>query len=127
MMETSYRYLDTPESRESIEAGIDGEGRRTFVAEIEGQVVGYLVANVRSDGTKRVGGVSDAYVLPQHRRKGVATRLYEAASQWFAASGCDSERLTVLASNPAMRLYEACGFRPFSIHMRKRGDAWDRS
>ena len=52
----------------------------------------------------------DIAVLPEYRNTGIGTRLLEDLKQEAAAAG-KPVALHVLASNPAVRLYERLGFR----------------
>ncbi len=54
--------------------------------------------------------ISTAYVLPEHRRTGVARRLVEDLLGWGRAEGCEQADLNVLCANPAGLLYERLGF-----------------
>lgn len=75
------------------------------VAEVQGGVAGFIVWRLTGPGE---GEILNLAVWPQHRRRGVATRLMESVLaipglSWF---------LEVRESNlPARRLYERLGFR----------------
>jgi len=128
MMDGSYRHVEAPMPRETMADRVTGEGFRTFVAELDGDMLGYLVARIHrvvlpKNNAETEGAICDVYVRPGHRRRGIASELYRAASEWFTEEGCDCEKLTVYASNPASALYKKWGFTEFSINMRKRRDA----
>ena len=125
IMDSSCRHTEAPMPRETMAHRVVGEGFRTFVVEPDGDILGYLVAGIQRvalprNGAEKEGAICDVYVRPEHRRRGIASELYRAASEWFAAEGCDCEKLTVHAGNPASLLYEKWGFTDFSINMRKR-------
>jgi aminoglycoside 6'-N-acetyltransferase I len=86
-------------------------GRADHLAEIEGQlgepdrsaaflavdarghVLGLAEASVRVDhvngtGTSPAAFLEGIYVVPDHRRRGVATRLVEAVAAWGGGRGC---------------------------------------
>ena len=50
-------------------------------------------------------------VMPGHRRKGYGERLMRAALEAAKARGVPQVSLTVHPENPAIALYERCGFR----------------
>ena len=43
----------------------------------------------------RLGEIGDLYVLPQHRRKGLARCLVEHAKAWCRAQGCSAVSVTI--------------------------------
>jgi len=108
-----------PEHRAEM-AGFLAEPSRfaQFVAYGErGVPLGFVEACVRRDhvngtATSPVAFLEALYVVPQHRRRGVASRLVDAVAQWARARGC-----TELASDAALdnqvghRVHEALGFR----------------
>lgn len=63
-----------------------------FVAEVEGEIVGFLEGRLRShaDGcaTSPVGYLEGWYVRPAWRRKGVGAALVEAFEAWARGEGC---------------------------------------
>lgn len=86
-----------------------------FVAEDEGHVVGtagaFLSAgrsNILRDITATLAGI---YVVPGHRRRGIARELTQQAIVWCKERGCVSVRLQ--ASQAGRPLYESLGFKTF--------------
>lgn len=60
------------------------------------------------------------YVVPEYRRRGIATALLGQAQQWAAARGDCQIGLQVFSCNePALTLYHRLGFRPQSLLMLK--------
>src|SRR5262249_8574663 len=43
----------------------------------------------------RLGEIGDLYVLPEHRRKGLARRLVEHAKSWCRTQGCSAVSVTI--------------------------------
>jgi GNAT superfamily N-acetyltransferase len=43
----------------------------------------------------RLGEIGDLYVLPEHRRKGLARRLVEHAKAWCRTQGCSAVSVTI--------------------------------
>jgi len=104
----------------------------TLIAEEAGTGValGMLIAHVEEDhGTfmeeraRRVGRVTDLYVAPEARRRGLARAMIAAAEDHFRALGLSRMQIGVLAGNTdAQTLYRAAGYRPWlSIMDRKIG------
>ncbi len=85
-----------------------------LVAERGGEIVGYIMCRIEGFfWQKKKGHVISIAVLPEHRRRGIATALMEEAlsrmTNRYGASEC---YLEVRVSNtPAIRLYEKLGFR----------------
>lgn len=87
-----------------------------FVAERDGQVVGYVYAGIEPQSWKELreeaGFIHDVYVEASARRCGVATALIEAAAAWLAGRGMPRIVLWTAAPNEAARrLFERLGFR----------------
>lgn len=75
------------------------------VALLDGQVVGFIHASVRADGTKELSGF---YTAQQTHGTGLAQQLMACADQWF---GHDRVTLDVVAYNArAIRFYQKAGF-----------------
>jgi len=82
-----------------------------LVAEADGGVVGYVVADsVPNHGTP-LGHVKDIAVAPDHRGEGVGRTLLESALETLREIGAGSVKLEVRASNDvAISLYRAFDF-----------------
>lgn len=86
-----------------------------FLAEAAGQPVGvaavYLLRNHRSGiFGYQSAYVSNVWVRPEHRRKGIASELTRMAVAWSRAKGCEVVRLR--SSQMGRPVYAALGFRP---------------
>jgi dTDP-4-amino-4,6-dideoxy-D-galactose acyltransferase len=83
-----------------------------FVVDCPDGLAGYISISA-SDG---VGHISLIAVDAASRRGGLASRLMQAASGWFLAKGVERIRVpTQIANVPALRLYEAHGFKVSAI------------
>jgi len=94
-----------------------------LVAEEDGEIVGYIMCRVergflhRWSGKAPKGHVISIAVLPEHRRKGIATALLKEAlarmSERYGAGEC---YLEVRVSNtPAISLYRKLGFEETKV------------
>ncbi len=82
-----------------------------LLATVNGSLAGYVVADTYSGFAGTRGHVKDLAVGPEHRRRGVATRLLEAALSRLRASGARRVSLEVRRDNaPARALYETFEF-----------------
>lgn len=64
----------------------------------------------------RMAELADLYVLPEHRRRGVARALIDAAVSWSHDHGCSGVAVIMTpegeAAHGLSRFYEALGFAP---------------
>jgi len=84
----------------------------SLVAEVDGEVVGFVAGLIerRGDGG-RVGHVYTLDVRAGHRRKGVASRLLDGLERAFAERGIAACILEVRVDNvAALRLYSGRGY-----------------
>lgn len=97
---------------------IEGEGgvaegetpKKTFVADLEGTVVGVVQAVLLSSDEAWLQGMR---VDPAHRRKGVSWRLNEACFEWCLDRGATVARLMVFSWNAAgLGVARAIGAEP---------------
>jgi GNAT superfamily N-acetyltransferase len=102
-----------------LEHNVGGGRLAAFVAESDGAYVGFAVA-LAVPASLRLGvfwQVRDLFVLPRHRRRGVARQLLDAVRA--AAIGDGALRLAVhteTGNGPALRLYAEYGFTPLTGH-----------
>jgi ribosomal-protein-alanine N-acetyltransferase len=89
--------------------------RRYLIARVGRQVVGYGGLMFVPDEAH----VTNLAVDPEHRRRGVATRLLSALADAAIARGCAAWTLEVRAGNhAAQEVYRAFGFVPAGVRSR---------
>ena len=93
-------------------------GRRAYVAEQNGRIVGFVVVLTRTDGDAEIDGL---FVEPEIWRRGVGTRLVKEAEVRAADEGAAC--LHVVASLEAEGFYAACGFDPVGKEQTRFGVA----
>ena len=97
---------------------------RALVAEVNGQVVGYIlgaVIDLHPDLFQHVdaGFIADIYVDPAFRRQGVARQLVRTMYRWFSKQGVQQVEWQVAATNAeGIRFWEAVGGEPIMVRMR---------
>jgi ribosomal protein S18 acetylase RimI-like enzyme len=104
----------------------DGLVKRTnllFVAKIQGRSIGFVYVTIFRDYafevSEPVAVVNDLYVSPDHRRRGVGTKLMTECMKRLKAEGMKGIRLTVLSGNTAaLGLYQKLGFRTYTYGMQ---------
>jgi GNAT superfamily N-acetyltransferase len=95
-----------------------------FVAEREGEVIGYVYAGLEPRSWKELrdacGFIHDVAVLESGRRGGVATALVDAAIEWLRSRGAPRVVLWSAERNRAAhRLFERLGFRRTMVEMTR--------
>jgi ribosomal protein S18 acetylase RimI-like enzyme len=95
-----------------------------FVAERNGEVVGFLSGELREGSPafkpKTWAAVEDVYVVPDHRSLGIGHALFEECRKWAGQKGADGISLQVAAGNTrACKFYEELGFREVSVYQVK--------
>jgi ribosomal protein S18 acetylase RimI-like enzyme len=84
------------------------EGALALVAEVDGSPVGFALAKLAS---ARICHLSDLYVRPAARRRGVAKALMASVVEWGQGAGADVLTLDVLSTNTDARaMYQRIGF-----------------
>ncbi|GAB4483933.1 MAG: hypothetical protein Kow0088_27290 [Anaerolineales bacterium] len=93
-----------------------GRFSRVDVAEIDGQVVGFMLCRIKRVpaymGGVLVGELSDMWIEPEARRLGIGDKLSRLALNWLREQGVHSVEIQVLRDNEASwKLYERMGFK----------------
>jgi ribosomal protein S18 acetylase RimI-like enzyme len=136
LMRTHYefdhqRFMACPERAEAAEgyawflgSQLEQERVAIFVAEREGEIVGYVYAGIEPQSWKELrdecGYIHDVVVHERGRGMGVATQLIQVAAEWLATRGMPRVVLWTAAKNTkAQRLFERLGFRRTMIEMTR--------
>ncbi|MDR1185806.1 MAG: GNAT family N-acetyltransferase [Coriobacteriales bacterium] len=98
--------------------GFGRAGDTCFVCEDNGQIVGAVWSRILDEpGNKGYGNVGDGIpelsisVLPKYRSQKIGTELLARLHHALGAQGYDRISLSVQKANPALRLYERCGYQ----------------
>jgi len=95
-----------------------------FLGEWEGKAAGLLVLRIAPtlSGTDDWAEITEMYVRPQFRRRGIGRALVEAALDYGRQRGCREFHLLVDPSNVAAQaFYTMLGFQVDSWEMRRDG------
>jgi ribosomal protein S18 acetylase RimI-like enzyme len=90
---------------------------KTWVAEVNGEVVGFLIAYL-----KGLPYIFNVAVLPQYRGKGFATELFKRFQQFYRQP---TSYLEVDSGNPAQKLYFDLGYRVTEVRRNYYGPEQD--
>ena len=84
---------------------------------IDGSVVGGLSYKVHFEAAPVFARISDVYVLPEHRGRGIASGLVKEAERRAAKDGAQTVSLDVgNIISPARALYKSMGYVPLSVY-----------
>lgn len=107
-----------------VAAYLDRDDADYLLAELGGAVVGFVSVRRAAHPDLPLfqpldyALISDAWVDPDHRGRGIGTALFEAATAWAGARGLTRMRCTVWAANEAAHaFYLGLGFRPLSVDL----------
>jgi len=110
-----------------FEEHLEKWGRAFLVAEVDGEVVGYIMTRVEYGSSVfnplklvRKGHIVSLAVLPRYRRRGIGSALLrEALRRLREVYSCEEAYLEVRVSNePAINLYKKYGFQVVRVlHM----------
>lgn len=110
-----------PDWLSEVTAALASPDVRTFVAEAEGRLVGTARVELAERPYFRIADIRRVFVVPDWRRRGVATALMGVAEQAARDGGAKETRLSVVAENEAaLRLYETLGYGHFAVRLAKR-------
>lgn len=100
---------------------LDDPGHRVWVAEVQGEFAGHLVAELREREATPYTAASRAIEVHQlgvdlpRRRRGVGAALMAQAEGWARATGCSRVTLQVMTFNAeAVGFYDRLGYAPLS-------------
>jgi ribosomal protein S18 acetylase RimI-like enzyme len=103
--ELDWTQRKMPHINDDVEANADG----VFVAEIDGEVAGYITTNVNHQ--TKIGGIPNLSVHPNFQQRGLGTELIETALVYLKEEGMLYSRIETLDQNPiGTAFYPKMGF-----------------
>ena len=105
---------DFPSMKSMLRLSFGNPEKRFVVIEDEnGNIVGHSIFKIDSNDTgERFGYLFTRYVLPEHRKKGLGSKLLEEALQWFDKVGMDRvDAATHINNLPLQGLLQKYGFK----------------
>jgi ribosomal protein S18 acetylase RimI-like enzyme len=119
-----YRKSDPPRTREFLSEILADEDAALFVAESDGQIIGFVLVRIRQARDipimvpRRYADIEDVAVLKRLHRRGVGRALLEKAHQWALERGVTQVELNVAEFNQgAIAFYEKLGYKTRSRRM----------
>jgi ribosomal protein S18 acetylase RimI-like enzyme len=116
------RFGIHPDAKEhmgrALSAWVDDPVRVVLVAEEAGRLlVGYAAGSVTAgngiQGPLRLGQVTDCFVVPARRRRGIARRLAARVHDLLVERGAETVRLQVVAKNESsVAFWRSLGYEP---------------
>jgi ribosomal protein S18 acetylase RimI-like enzyme len=110
-----------------LQEGHDKKTGRLFVAEGEGEVIGFINVRFEHENETYMSSlvdyayISDIVVLQAYRGRGIGTLLLRQAEAFARQGGATTLKIGVLARNrQAADLYQHVGFRPYEIILLKQ-------
>jgi len=104
-----------------IDADIEACPEGILVAEIDGQVVGYITSRI--DQESKIGWIPNLAVLPEHQGRGIGKQLMQAVLDRLRAEGMELAKIETLTQNPVgTTFYPKMGFEEVArqIHYAMR-------
>jgi len=119
-----FRAADPPRTREFVSGIMADENAALFVAESDGQVIGFVLVRIERSRDipimvpRRYAMIDDLAVLKRFHRRGVGQALMDKAHQWALSNGVSHIELSVAEFNQgAIAFYEKLGYATRSRRM----------
>ena len=93
-----------------------------IVAVLKGEVVGYLCGSItEGEFFRKIGKVAElenTFVLEEHRRKGIGTKLFRRFLDWCRARGVERVKVYAYSDNKnAISFYRKNGFKDYVVYL----------
>lgn len=112
LLEPGERNLNEAEQREMIRYALRSANSNIFLAEYEGQIIGYLEAIGGKVARNRHSVYIVVGVLQEYANRGIGRRLFQTMIHWAQDRHLHRLELNVQGSNErALHLYRSLGFR----------------
>jgi ribosomal protein S18 acetylase RimI-like enzyme len=102
--------------QQDVENVLRDEKSEVRVAEVNGEVVGFVAAMVDADS--RLGEIYMAAVDPDAQNRGLDTQLMDVATEWLREAGMSVVLVSTggdVGHAPARRTYEKADFTPMPV------------
>lgn len=101
---------------------ISGKKGVCFVAEVGGEIVGYLAGGVKKPfkyrTIKKTSELENTLIKDGFRGQGIGEKLFQAFAEWSKSQGAERIKVSASAGNLlAIRFYEKVGFVPYAVEL----------
>ena len=101
-------------TKQQIEYLLRDHNTRALIALADGDVVGFVIAQIEVEENTEFGHIVTVNVAPSFRRKGIATRMLLEIENFLKQRSVTQIRLEVHEdNNPALKLYQKLGYQTF--------------
>lgn len=120
--------LNTAFLDDYVKLQLDSRLSRIILLKLDGRIAGFVCAGAPMlnkkyllEGARNIGVISEIYMLPEFRGRGLAKELYAAAGEYLKTLGANHVMAEVVENNEAsLALFDSLGFSPFySVLIRK--------
>lgn len=104
------------QQQQDVEKVLRDETAGVHVAEVNGEVVGFVAAV--ADADSRMGEIAMVAVDPEAQNRGLGSQLTAVATEWLREAGMSVVLVSTggdVGHAPARRTYERAGFTPMPI------------
>jgi ribosomal-protein-alanine N-acetyltransferase len=111
-------------TRTQIAQLLSGYNSIALIARVEGQIVGFVIAEIYVDGRVLQGHICTIEILPNFRRRGLGEKLLQEIEELFKQKGVKASALEVREDNvPAIELYRKLGYEKIGRLRNYYGEA----
>ena len=111
LFESGERKISPEVQKKRIEVMNKSENSTIFIAELDNQLIGYLIAMGGNANRNKHSVYLVIGIIARYRGLGIGTKLIEQLEKWATEHGIHRLELTVLTDNEAgLRLYKKMGF-----------------
>lgn len=98
------------EDRKLVKANLKNKNYKYYIAELNKKIIGFCYFGIEECNRKE-GFIGEIFVLPKHRKKGIATQLIAIAENWLKDNNCTKIQISVNSRDRnALKLYQKLGF-----------------
>ena len=110
---------------EYVTSKFDDESAQLFVADCDGELVAYAGAVIRDYPPvytlKNFGCIEEIAVSRNHRRKGIACQLFEAAEDWLLSKNVERIEVSIDSANDASQgFFRDHGFQDHVVRLIRK-------
>ena len=123
-LEPRFQYTSdaTKATREFMSKQMQSKDSCFWVAQLDDDIVGYVEAMVIEKppihAKRRIGHLGSIHLKSDARRKGIGSKLWNLARDWFVTKEIDTINLQVATQNPlALEFWKRLNFREIMVRL----------